>query len=390
MTTANGSLSVAATSRIDVRVVETRADQKAFLRFERDLYADNKFWVPPLWHERKRLVGFKSHPFYEDAESTAFLAWRDGKVVGRIVAIVNHAHLRRYKDSVGFLGFFECVDDVDVAQELFNTAQTDLAAKGMTAARGPVHPSLNYECGSLVEGFDTSPTFLIPYNFQYYDRLWKACGYDKVQDLFSFEAEIELLSRLDPKMKFVVEESAKRFNCTTRPISRKNFHQDVRTFLHIYNESLQQTWGYVPMSESEVDDQAKALKWLLVPEMTSIAEIDGKAVGAGFGLLNYNVPIKKIGGKLLPFGWLTLLRSRRKINRLRLVSANVLPEYQRWGLGLVTLARVVPDAVARGVTEAEFSWVLESNNLSKNTILRGGATQSKLHRIYERSLTTGP
>lgn len=386
MTTANGSTSVAGTHTIDVRAVEGRGDQKAFLRFERDLYADDPYWVPPLWHERKRLLGFKSHPFYDDAESTAFLARRDGKVVGRIVAIVNHAHLRRYKDGVGFLGFFECIDDQQVAEALFTAAENHLAQRGMTAARGPVHPSLNYECGSLVEGFDSSPTFMIPYNFEYYERLWTSCGYGKVQDLHSFEAEIELLERLDPKMKFIVDESAKRFNCKTRPISRKNFHQDVRTFLHIYNESLQQTWGYVPMSESEVDDQAKGLKWLLVPEMTSIAEIDGRAVGAGFGLLDYNVPIKKIGGKLLPFGWLTLLRSRRTINRLRLVSANVLPEYQRWGLGLVTLARVVPDAVARGVTEAEFSWVLESNNLSKNTILRGGATQSKLHRIYERPL----
>ena len=373
-------------SDIEVTVVASGRDQRAFLKFEKDLYAGNDHWVNPLWRERRRLVGFGRHPFYDDADSLAFLARRDGKVVGRIVAIVNHAHLRRYDDGVGFVGFFESIEDAEVARSLFAAAESYLADQGIRSVRGPANPSLNYEVGNLVEGFDKDPTFLIPYNHPYYESLWTACGYQKVQDLLSFEAHIELLARLDPKMKFVVEESAKRFGCTTRPISRRHFTRDVRTFLHIYNESLQQTWGYVPMSEAEVDDQAKALKWLLVPEMTSIAEIDGKPVGAGFGLLNYNVPIKRIGGRLFPFGWWTLLRSRRGIQRLRIVSANVLPEYQRWGLGLVTLARVVPDAVERGVTEAEFSWVLESNSLSKNTIERGGAELCRRHRMYEKAI----
>lgn len=373
-------------SPIQCNRVTTRRDQRLFIKFERDLYHGDPNWVPPLWGERKRLVGFGRHPFYDDASGTAFLARRDGRVVGRVVAIINHAHNRRYNENRGFLGFFECVDEADVAKELLRVAEEHLRAAGMTQVRGPVHPSLNYECGCLVDGFDSPPTFLIPYNYPYYDALWKSCGYKKTQDLYSYEAHVDQIADLDPKLKFVIDEATKRFKVTVRPISRQNFNEDVRTFLHIYNESLQQTWGYVPMSESEVDDQAGGLKHLIVPELTSIAEIDGRPVGAGFALLDFNVPIKKMKGRLFPFGWLTLLRSKPHIERLRLISANVLPEYQKWGLGLVTLARILPPAVQRGVQVAEFSWVLESNSLSRGTIERGGAMRTKTHRIYDKNL----
>ncbi|MEM9827673.1 MAG: N-acetyltransferase [Planctomycetota bacterium] len=333
-------------------------------------------------------AGFGKHPFYNDAQSQAFLAVSDGEVVGRIVAIVNHAHNRRYQEHRGFLGFFECVENQAFAEALFEAAQSWLANKGMTDIRGPVHPSLNYECGLLVDGFDTPPTFMIPHNHSYYDKLWKACGFEKSQDLYSYEAHVDQLNDLDPKLKFVIDEATKRFKVTCRPISKSNFKADVRTFLHIYNQSLQQTWGYVPMSEAEVDDQATGLRFLIVPELTSIAEIDGQAVGAGFGLLDYNVPIKKIGGKLFPLGWLHLLRSKKSIKRLRLISTNVLPEYQKWGLGLVTLARILPDLIEHGVEVGEFSWVLESNSLSRGTIERGGAQRFKVHRIYDRPIAT--
>jgi GNAT superfamily N-acetyltransferase len=379
-------------SEVTCRKVETRRDQKEFLELERRLYRDDPNWVPPLWDERKKLVGFKPHPFYQDADGQTFLVRRDDRVVGRILAIVNHAHNRTHEDTVGFFGFFECEDDPDAARCLLKTACDWLAERGMTVARGPVHPSLNYEVGLLVEGFDTPPTFLIPYNKPYYESLItqcvfeNQCGFEKSQDLYSYEVSIDMLNNLDPKLIFIVEESQRRFKATTRPIRRSHFKEDVRIFLNIYNESLQQTWGYIPMSEAEVDEQSKGLKQLLIPELTSIAEIDGKPVGAGFGLLDYNPIIKKIGGNIFPFGWFHILFGRKKIKRLRLVSANVLPEYQRWGLGLVTLYPILPVALDYGIEIGEFSWVLESNQLSRGTIQRGGAECSKTHRIFDRKL----
>jgi hypothetical protein len=256
----------------------------------------------------------------------------------------------------------------------------------MTDVRGPLNPSLNYECGLLVDGFDSPPTFLIPHNLEYYGRLIEAFGFVKVQDLFSYEAHIDILNDLDPKLLFVINEATRRFNVKCRPIDRSRFAEDVRSFLEIYNLSLQQTWGYVPMSEAEIDHQSKGLKHLIVPELTSIAEIDGKPVGAGFGLLDFNQVIKKMNGHLLPFGWLQLLMGKRKIDRVRIISTNVIPEYQKWGLGIVTLARILPSAIERGIQVGEFSWVLESNSLSRGTIERGGARRTKVHRIYDRSL----
>ncbi|MFG0290596.1 MAG: N-acetyltransferase [Rhodopirellula sp. JB044] len=373
-------------SEVTCLAVETRRDQKAFLELERRLYRDDPNWVPPLWDERKKLVGFKPHPFYEDAEAQCFLAKRGDGVVGRVVAIVNHAHNRTHKDTIGFFGFFECEDDQEAATALLSAACDWLRDRNMTVARGPVHPSLNYEVGLLVDGFDSPPTFLITYNKPYYEKLIQSFGFEKSQDIFSYEASIDILSELDPKMMYIMEESMKRFKATTRPIRRSHFKEDVRIFLNIYNQSLKQTWGYVPMSEAEVDEQSNGLKHLLVPELTSIAEIDGKPVGAGFGLLDYNPIIRRIGGKLLPFGWLHLLLGRKKIKRLRLVSANVLPEYQKWGLGLVTLYPIVPASIDYGITVGEFSWVLESNQLSRGTITRGGATCTKTHRIYDRPI----
>lgn len=365
--------------------VTSRRDRNAFLQLERQLYKNDPCWVPPIWQVRKELVGFKRHPFYDHAVAQAFLVRRGGRVVGRVLAIVNHAHNRRYDEQRGFFGFYECERDPESSNTLLTEAARWLRQRGMTVVRGPVNPGLNYELGLLVHGFDTPPTFLIPYNHPYYGELIEGFGFTKVQDLFSYEAHVDILNDLDPKLRFVIEEATRRFKVNCRPLDRSRFKQDVKTFLEIYNLSLQQTWGYVPMSEAEIEHQSKGLRYMIVPELTSIAEIDGQPVGAGFALLDYNQIIKKIDGRLFPFGY-KLLTQRKTIDRIRVISTNVLPEYQKWGLGIVTLARILPDAIAYGVQVGEFSWVLESNSLSRGTIERGGAKRTKVHRIYDRSL----
>ncbi|QDS93074.1 hypothetical protein FF011L_18290 [Roseimaritima multifibrata] len=366
--------------------VATRSDRRAFMRVIKELYQGDPNWVPPIWKVQKELVGFKPHPFYAAGECQAFIVAREGKVIGRIVAIINNAHNDRYKEKRGFFGFYECADDEQASNLLFETAGEWLKAKGMTDVRGPASPSLNYECGTLIDGFDSPPTFMIPYNPPYHDRLIKAAGFEKAEDMFSYIGHVDDLKTLDPKLAFILEEVKKRFNVVCRPIDKKRFSSDVRTFLEIYNRSLENTWGYVPLSGAEIDHQAKELKYMLVPEMTSIAEIDGKPVGAGFGLLDFNPIIKEIGGNIFPFGWIKLFTKRKNLTRVRLISTNVIPEYQKWGLGLVTLERILPDAIEFGIKEGEFSWVLESNTLSRKTIERGGATKTKAHRMYDKKL----
>jgi hypothetical protein len=192
-----------------------------------------------------------------------------------------------------------------------------------------------------------------------------------------------MLETIDKKMHFVTDEATRRFGVTMRRLDPKHFVRDVRTFLDIYNSSLGGTWGFTPLSEGEIDHMAESMKHLIAPEMTSIAEIDGRPVATAFALLDYNPRIKKIDGRLFPFGFLRLFWNRRAIKNIRVISTNVVPEYQKWGLGLVILSRLVPDMIAWGVKEVEFSWVLESNHLSYKTLKRGGAKLTKTYRVYD-------
>ncbi len=246
---------------------------------------------------------------------------------------------------------------------------------------------MNHECGLLIEGFDSPPTFMMTYNKTYYPALIEAYGFRKSQDMYAYWGHINMLKDLDPKLQFVVDEAKRRFDIKVRPLNRRRFAQDIESFLRIYNLALPGTWGFVPMTDAELKHVAAGMKHLIVPEMTTLAEIDGKVVGAVFGMLDYNPLIKKIDGRLFPFGFSRLLLGRKSIKKVRLVSTNVLPEYQRWGVGVVLMSRLVQDALDWGIEEGEFSWVLETNKLSKGSLERGGAKREKTYRIYDLELS---
>jgi len=366
-----------------VKPVETRSERKAFLNLPWEMNRGNPLWVPPLRQNQEELCGYRHHPFYDDAEGQTFLALRDGKPVGRVMAIVNHCHNRQHKENIGFFGFFECIDDQEVAAGLFDAVRNWLGQRGITQVRGPMNPSMNYECGLLIEGFDLPPYFMMTYNPPYYQRLIEGCGFGKSHDMFAFSGNRELLGNLDKKMAFITEECKRRFDVKVRSGNKRHFARDVRLFLNVYNQAMVNSWGFIPMSDSEIDHMAASLKHLIVPELTAIAEVDGKTVGFMLGLLDYNPRIKKIDGKLFPFGFFRLLWNKKKIKHLRLISTNVIPEFQKWGVGLVIAAWFVPVAVEWGMEEAEFSWVLESNNLSYGTLKRGGATITKRYRVFD-------
>jgi GNAT superfamily N-acetyltransferase len=195
-----------------------------------------------------------------------------------------------------------------------------------------------------------------------------------------------MLSKVSEKHRFVDEGIRERFGVTLRPLDRKHFRRDVELFLEIYNAALAGTWGFEPLSAREIARLAGELKHLIVPELAIVAEVGGEAIGVCFGLLDYNIPIRQSGGRLLPLGWWRLLRAKRTVKRMRIVSANVRPEYQNWGVG-ITLARgLIEPVLAHGILEAEFSWVLESNDLSRKTLEKGGARKYKTYRIYDRTL----
>jgi GNAT superfamily N-acetyltransferase len=370
-------------SELTVKAVATRRERKLFLGFPWVLYRNDPYWIPPLRGNQADLVGYRRHPFYERNQAQTFLAFRGDRVCGRIAAIINQGHVERYHEQRGFFGFFECFDDQEAASALLEAARRWLAEHGLDKMRGPANPSMNYEVGTLVEGFDSSPTFMMTYNPPYYGRLFETYGLKKAQDLYAFWGNIEMLPKSQAKLGPVAEQIIQHLNLHLRPLDRSHFLQDVETFLRIYNRSLTNTWGFVPMNSGEVRETAKGLRHLIVPELSLAAEIDGEVIGAVFGLPDYNPRIRKIDGRLFPFGFIRLLSNKRQIKRIRLISTNVVPEYQLFGVGLALMYGLVPKALEWGMEEAEFSWVLESNLLSRGSLEKGGAKRVKTYRLYD-------
>lgn len=375
-------------SQLVIEPVRTGWQRKQWLSLPWKTNAGDPCWVPPLRRNQKQLAGFLKHPVWDDAEIETFLATRGGAPVGRIAAVVNHAHNRWHEDQVGFFGFFESIEEQAVADGLFESAGAWLAERGMKVVRGPMNPTLNYELGMLVDGFATPPFFLLTHNPAYYGGLVEGAGFEKAQDLYGYWGDVSMLDELnrDTKTANVDVMVRERFGVNVRGMDPKNFDAEVEMFLDIYNRALTNTWGYVPMSRSEVIHFAADLKRLIVPDLARIAEIDGRAVGVMFGLLDYNPRIKAIDGRLFPFGFLKLLSDKKKLNRIRLMSTNVLPEYQSWGVGVSLARSVLQPALDHGVNACEFSWVLESNDLSRKTIEKSRARLYKTWRIYDKQL----
>jgi GNAT superfamily N-acetyltransferase len=334
--------------------------------------------------DEQELVGFAGrHPFYERNRVQAFLALRDGEVCGRIAGILNLVHNEVRNERRGFFGFFECVDDQEVASGLFDAVSRWLAVQDIHRLRGPANPGVNYVWGTLIEGFDSPPTFMMAYNPPYYQRLIEGYGFRKAQDLYAYWGDIGMLPSVVTKYGAVTDQIAERFKIRVRELDTKHFKHDVRNFLDIYNRSMVNHWGFSPMSEAELDAMARVLRYLLIPELVVGAEIDGRLVGIILALPDYNPRIKQIGGRLLPFGFLRLLWGKRKLKRIRILAANVLPECQLMGVAVVLLKAIAPKALEYGVQEAEFSWVAESNSLSRGSLEKGGAKRIKTYRVYD-------
>jgi len=372
-------------SQIVVKPVATRRERKTFLELPWKLYRGDPNWIPPLRQNQKELAGYARHPFYHDAEIQTFLAYRDGEPCGRIAAILNHAHNRQHRERRGFFGFFESIDDQRVASGLFDAVRSWFLGRDIVDLRGPANPSLNYECGLLVEGFQFPPTFMMTYNPPFYPQLLESYGFTKAQDLYAFWSPTAKIYELDEKLIFISQHAAERFHVETRALDKSRFKQEIEMFLDIYNKSLGATWGFVPLSQGEIKHMSASLKHLIIPELTVVGMIDGQPVGAVFAIPDYNPRIKEIDGRLFPFGFLKLLNKRRPFRRFRVISANVLPEYQRWGIGLVLMGATIPKIVESGLKEVEFSWVLESNALSRRTLEKGGTIREKTYRIYDFS-----
>jgi hypothetical protein len=370
-------------SDIVVRPVSCRREQRNFLNFPWTLYRNDPNWIPPLRADQEGLVGYRAHPFYEHNEAQTFVAYRRGEVCGRISGIVNRGHMEQFHERRGYFGFFECVEDHRVAERLFDAARQWLSERDLHSVRGPADPAMDYGIGVLVDGFDSPPTFLINYNPPYYADLIERCGFHKAQDLYSYVSPISRLPEVEPNLQRAAAHFRRRYPVQLRPLNKARYLQDVENFLDLCNRSSREQWGYIPMTLPEVRHAARSLSLLIVPEFALAAELDGKLIGALLAVPDYNPRIKQIDGRLFPLGFLRLLWRRKRIRRLRVIIASVLPEYQRLGAGLLLVGGLVSPLLRWGIQECEFSWVAESNAASRSTLERAGVIRTKTHRVYD-------
>ncbi len=375
---------------VQVAPVESKKELDAFIRLPWHIYKDNPYWVAPLRYTEKHRFSAKHNPFFQHADVQLFLARRDGDVVGRISAHIDHEHNRYHDERTGFFGFFECEDDPETACALLTTAEDWLRARGMDEIRGPFNFSVNGEIGFLVKGFDSSPLPLMTYTHEYYLRLAEAAGYVKAKDVFAWRWESRPVPDGSPRR--MVNELRARSGVTVRRARKKDFDREVRMILDLYNDAWSENWGFVPATDAEAEQMAKDLKLVVDPRIIPIVEVDGVPAGVALGVPDFNWALKPLNGSLFPFGWLRFLW-RLKVRRPsvgRLLLFGIKKEFRtRKYAGLVYL---LCDEMYRGAVDsnlewAEFSWTLEDNGLINSLIKKIGADCYKTYRIYEKALS---
>jgi hypothetical protein len=373
---------------VKVRKVENEQDRMKFIKLPWELYKDDPNWVAPLIFDVRKNLDPKKNPFFKHAEVDLFLAEKDGKLAGRIAAIKNDNHNKFHKDKAGFFGFFETIDDEEVSDLLFDTACQWCKEKGFDEVLGPVNPSTNDECGLLVDGFDSSPVFLMTYNPKHYIAKIENFGFEKAKDLYAYDIPKEVINdeKVMNKLNRMSELIKKRYNVTTHFIDMKNLSSEVRKIEEIYNSAWETNWGFVPLTTEEFDYMAESLKMVVDPDLVMFAEVDGKPAGFTLSLPDFNQVLKKMNGRLLPFGLFTILLNKKKINNLRVIIMGVKPEFQKKGIDSVFYLETIKNGNKNGYRGAEISWVLEDNMPMRMTAEKLGAKIYKTYRIYRKSL----
>lgn len=372
---------------IALEVVTEAAQWREFLTLPKNLYAGDSAWIAPLDFQQKERLSHKNH-FFEHARFRAWMARRNGTVVGRITAQIDELHLSQHGDGVGYFGLLESEDNPIVFSTLLGAAMDWLTREGMTRVRGPINLHINEEVGLLVDGFSTPPFVLMGHALPYYGSRIEEQGFVPSKDLLAYHIKPnfdapKVMTRLANRVSDRVR---------VRSLRRKQLAEDAAIMLDVFNDAWQHNWSFVPLAPAEWEDTVKTLTLVMPDEYIQIAEYDGEPVAFIVALPNLNEAARDLNGKLLPFGWAKLLW-RLKVGHprsARIPLMGVRQTYQHSRLG-PTLAFMVIDAVrhelhARGVTQVEMGWILEDNDGMRNIIETIGGEAYKRYRVYEKDL----
>jgi GNAT superfamily N-acetyltransferase len=360
---------------------------KKFINLPWEIYRRNAYWVPPLKVDIKRTLDRKRNPFFEYGRAK-FFGIVDGKkkMVGRIAAIINPQHNERYHDKAGFFGFFECINNLEVARILFETVTQELKKYNCDRILGPVNYTTNEESGILVEGFDYRPAFMTNYSPPYYDKMLLTCGLEKEIDMFSYAWSFDhpYPQRFTKLVSFIKKKG--RFHI--RPINRKILEKELEKIKKIYNTSFEGVWGFVPLTNREIEEMGKALKWIADDDLIIFAEYGGKTIGFCLTIPDINEVLKKMNGRLLPFGFFKLLLMKNRIRTARCMVLCTLPGYRIKGVTALMIHHIHGVGVRKGYKIAEMSFIFESNFRMINTLDSLGFSKIKRYRIYKKMIIT--
>jgi GNAT superfamily N-acetyltransferase len=329
----------------------------------------------------------KKYPFHKYGKVKYFLAEKEGKIVGRIAAIDNTNYNRHHQCKVGFFGFFDFINDKEVAHALLDKAKDYAKENGHEYLMGPTNFTTNETAGTLVEGFDDPPKVMMTYNKPYYGSIIESYGLHKEMDLYAYMIYTEKASEKSLRIADAVEARLKNKGITIRNVNLKDINNEAKRIQKIYNDAWEENWGFVPFTDDEFEYLKNDLKMLLDPTFAYIAEKDGSPIGFGLTLPNINeILIKNKRGKLFPFGIFRLLFGKKKTKTVRVLALGVVEEYRKMGIEAVFFAKNIQEAKKRGLVGGEASWILESNEPMRAAAEHLNGEKYKTYRLYKMSV----
>lgn len=372
-----------------IKPVQTKKDLKQFIMLPFKLYKNDPHWVAPLIMDQKNFFNPKKNPYYEHSEVQLFVAEKAGEIVGRISAQTNTQHNKFHEDKIGFFGFFECINEQEVADKLISAASEWIKQKGMDTLRGPMNFSTNDECGLLVNGFESSPFVLMTHNPPYYLKLLNNAGLEKSMDLLAYL----IPKRPTPeRLQRVVDKLQKRGRFTVRELSSKNkkeLRKDLEIVFTVYTKAWERNWGFVPMTEKEFFHLIDSMIDVVRPEFFYLAFVEDEPAGFYVALPDYNQLLKKVKGRLFPSGIFHLLFGRNKITAMRVITMGVIKEFQGRGIDTVFYTKNFQMANSHkklNIENAEMSWILETNTMMNRIASNLGGWVHKTYRILDKKI----
>ncbi|HLM85363.1 MAG TPA: GNAT family N-acetyltransferase [Solirubrobacteraceae bacterium] len=373
---------------VEVKSVAGRRDLKAFIHLPFRLHASHPLWIPLPKLERWLFLNRRLNAFFSHGEAEYFLARRDGRVVGRISAQVNHAFNDHQKKNWGWFGFLEFEDDQEVVDALLDAAAAWLRERGRERMVGPADFSMNEESGVLIEGFELRPMIKQPWHPPYYQQRMEQAGMTKAMDLLMWKLEVEDREKVLPVIWELAEKVQSEHGIRVRPMRRRQLRKDMDAFAEVYNAAWSENWDFVPYSKKDLDAYAQEIQLVFDKHWCFIAEREdtGEVVGMAMTFPDLNEVLEKMGGKFLPLGWWYFLRKGKIMKRVRVGFLGVKPEYQHTGVAAKLYQLHFDAAEVRPQKGGEMGWILETNKPMNRGMEAMGGRVVKRYRVYERML----